>query len=89
MASRERLGEDRFVDVYNVDVVRDPVATFEKLYAELGYELNEGLRAKLGDYHRRNAKGAHGSHDYSLEEFGLSDGIVRMAFSEYIDRFGL
>lgn len=89
MASRERLGEDRFVDVYNVDVVRDPVATFEKLYAELGYELNEGLREQVEDYHRRNAKGAHGSHDYSLQDFGLSDGIVRMAFSEYIDRYGL
>jgi len=89
MASRERLGEDRFVDVHNADVVKDPVGTFEKLYAELGFQLDDGLRSRLEDYHRRNAKGAHGSHDYTPEEFGLSDVRVRDAFREYIDRFGL
>ncbi|HKX79682.1 MAG TPA: sulfotransferase [Novosphingobium sp.] len=89
MASRDRLGEDRFVDVYNADVVKDPVGTFEKLYDDLGFDMDSRLRGKLDEFHRQNAKGAHGSHDYTPEEYGLDEKKVRAEFKEYIDRFGL
>ena len=89
MATRDRIGDHRFVDVYNSDVVRDPIAAFEKAYDELGFQLDAKTRARLADYHQENAKGAYGSHDYTPEEYGLEDSKVRAAFKEYIDRFGL
>lgn len=89
MATRDRLGEDRFVDVNNTDVVNNPIGTFERLYGELGFDLDADLRSSLEDYHRRNAKGAHGSHDYTPEEYGLSEAGIRQAFKDYVDRFSL
>ena len=89
MAARAKIGEHRFVDVYNSEVVRDPIGTFEKLYDDLGLELDATLRGKLEDYHRRNAQGSHGEHAYTPEEYGLSDQVVRAEFEAYIDRFGV
>jgi hypothetical protein len=88
MRSRDKLGEDRFADVWNRDLVADPIATFEKLYDRLGYTIDDAMRGRLEDYHRRNAKGAHGAHTYTLEEYGLSEERVNAAFAEYNERFG-
>lgn len=89
LQQREELGEEYFVDLYNSDLVADPIGTFEKLYEQLGYTIDADLRAKLEDYHARNAKGAHGEHTYSAEEYGLDPAEIRAAFKGYIDRFGL
>lgn len=88
LRARDRLGEDRFADVYNRDLVADPVATFERLYDRLGMSIDDALRARLEDYHRRNAKGAHGEHRYTAEEFGLSEDKINERFEEYLERFG-
>ena len=32
---------------------------------------------------------AHGPHRYALEDFGLSAGMVREAFGDYVERFDL
>ncbi|MBV1917282.1 MAG: sulfotransferase [Sphingomonadaceae bacterium] len=89
MRARDKLGEDRFLDVYNRDLVADPIGTFEQLYDQLGFKIDAKLRVRLEDYHQRNAKGAHGTHSYSLEEYGLSEKKINEAFSEYRDRFGI
>ena len=89
MAARAKIGEHRFIDVYNNDVAKDPIGTFEKMYDELALELDPGLRKRLEDYHRQNARGSHGEHAYTPEEYGLSDAAVRVEFKDYIDRFGL
>jgi hypothetical protein len=47
--------------------------------------MREGLEA----YNRRNAKGAHGEHRYTPEEYGTSREEIREAFADYIERFGL
>jgi len=89
MTARARIGEHRFVDVYNRDVVRDPVGAFEKLYDGLGYAVDADLRARLEAYHARNAQGRHGQHAYTAEEYGLSEPMIRAAFKDYVERFGL
>lgn len=89
LAAREAIGEHRFIDVWNDDVVAQPIATFEALYAKLGFDFTPEFRAGLDDYNRRNARGAHGEHRYSAEEYGLSREAIREAFSVYVDRFNL
>lgn len=87
LAARERIGEDRFVDVHNDEVVRDPVAALGRVYDHIGMDLPPGLAADIADYARRNAPGAHGKHLYTLAEYGLEDGAIRSAFAGYLDRF--
>lgn len=36
-----------------------------------------------------NFRGKHGSHDYGLEEVGLTPGRVRERFGCYVERFRL
>lgn len=89
LAARRRIGEDRFIDVWNEDVVRDPVGTFRALYAGLGFEFSDELQARVEAYNRRNARGAFGEHRYIAEEYGVTREAIRAAFGDYIDRFEL
>lgn len=89
LAARARIGEDRFVDLRNADVVADPVGSFEQVYAGLGMAVTPELRAAIADYGRRNAQGAHGEHRYTAEEYGLTRESIREAFRDYVERFGL
>jgi len=89
LEARERIGEDRFIDVRNDDVVKEPVATFERVYDWLGIPLDAELGEKLRAYNSRNAPGKFGAHRYTAEEYGLSEDMIREAFADYIDRFEL
>ena len=64
-------------------------APANEMYDKLGFELDSALRRRLAEFQKQNAKGAHGSHDYTPEEYGLSDEAVRAEFKDYIDRFGV
>lgn len=87
LAARARIGEHRFVDVFNEEVVRDPAAAFAKVYDHIGMDIGPDLARDIEDYSRRNAPGAHGKHLYTLEEYGLEEGAIRAAFAPYVDRF--
>jgi hypothetical protein len=87
MDSRDRLGEERIIDVRYGDLVRDPIATMRGLYQALGDEFSQaaesGMRAWLDD----NPQDRFGRHEYKLEQFGLSvDGLMPM-FERYLARF--
>lgn len=89
LAARERIGEHRFVDVWNRDVVSRPVETFAGLYDRLGFDFTSRLEADVAEYNRRNAQGAFGEHRYTAEEYGLSKDAIREAFAAYCARFGV
>ncbi|WP_245617743.1 sulfotransferase family protein [Nitriliruptor alkaliphilus] len=87
MQVRDRLPDDRVVDVRYEDTVRDPVGTTRHIYDRLGLEVTpaveEGVRAYLTD----NPRDKHGSHRYTLDEFGLDADEVDAAFAGYRGRF--
>jgi hypothetical protein len=89
LAARSRIGEHRFIDVWNRDVVAHPLETFAALYDRLGYAFTPDHEARVADYTRRNAQGAFGAHRYTAEEYGLSREMIRDGFGEYVKRFGL
>jgi len=87
MAARARIGEDRFIDVYNRDVVSRPIEIFERVYDHIGLDLTPELVARLEHYNESNAPGAFGKHSYTLEEYGMSEADVNSAFADYLARF--
>ena len=87
LVARDRLGEHRFIDLWNRDVVSRPVETFAGLYDRLGFAFTPTLEADLANYNRRNAQGAFGEHRYTAEEYGLTKDVIREAFVDYCDRF--
>jgi len=54
----------------------------------LGLDLGEG-RGPVEDWARAHPPGAHGVHEFALDEFGLEVSAVRHAFSAYLDRFAV
>jgi hypothetical protein len=89
LAARAAIGEHRFVDVRNDDVVQRPLEVFERIYAHLKMPLTTNLSRRLVEYNSTNAPGSFGTHHYTLEEYGLSAAAVRSAFRDYTERFAL
>jgi hypothetical protein len=87
MDSRDRLGEDRIIDVHYADLIRTPIETMRSLYRALGDEFTPaaeaGMRAWLAD----NPQDKFGRHEYRLEAYGLTPRKVRSMFERYLSRY--
>lgn len=89
MQVRDRLPADRVVDVRYEDTVRDPVGTTRHIYDRLGLEVTPAVEQGVRTYLADNPRDKHGSHRYSLAEFGLDAEAVDAAFAGYRERFGV
>ena len=86
--TRDRLAP-RVVDVHYHDLMADPVATVAAILAFAGAPFTDGSRASVLAFAADDAKGRHGAHTYTAEQFGLDAGRLRRRFAWYIDRFGV
>ncbi len=89
LAAREKLDPGRFLDVRYLDFVEDPVAAVSDIYQYFDLPLGAAVAQALRDHIEAHPQGKHGSHDYSLAQYGLSEDQVRARFESYIDRFAL
>jgi hypothetical protein len=87
LASRARLGPERFFDVQHRALNRDPVGTLRQIYAFLDRQFPDDLGERVEVWVDENRSGSHGVHQYTLEEFGLSAARIRAEFAEYITAF--
>jgi hypothetical protein len=84
---RARLGESRFIDVHQSDLDRDPLGTLDRVYKFLGYEFTPQLRDRIVTWQAQHKSGAHGTHRYTAEQFGLSKEQIRSDYDFYIKHF--
>jgi hypothetical protein len=89
MAARAASDPARFVDVGYDELLADPLATVERIYEGFALELPAATRAALADHVASHPQNRHGSHDYSLAQYGLSPEAVTRRLAAYIDRFHL
>jgi hypothetical protein len=89
MAVRERLPAGRVVDVRYEDTVADPLGTTRRIYEHFDLELAPAVEQGVRDYLAANPRDKHGSHRYTLEEFGLDRDEVDATFAAYRERFGV
>jgi hypothetical protein len=87
LAARERMDPARVVDVSHDEFVRDPVAVACRIYRHFGLPETDAARAAFEAHAAANPRAKHGSHDYRLEEFGLTESGVRERFRGYTERF--
>ncbi|MEH6582913.1 MAG: sulfotransferase [Halioglobus sp.] len=89
MATRETIDPERILDVQYVDFVDDTMAVVDEIYQHLslpyGDEVRTGIKAYVDDHPR----GKHGSHDYQLQEFGLTEHQVLDRFANYIETYNI
>ena len=88
-AVRATAAEGQILDIQYADLVADPIATVQHIYAHHGYEFTEPFESTMRQWLAANRQHKHGSHRYTLEEYGLSEAQVHEDFSEYTKEFGL
>jgi hypothetical protein len=87
MAARARIGDDRFLDVHHRQLAADPMGTVRRVYDWLGLELTPAVEQAVLAWQRDNHPGAHGTHRYTPEQFGLEVGRIRSDYDFYTRHF--
>lgn len=88
MASRDRIGEDRFLDISQEDMAADAVGVAERIHAFAGLTLDDPTRSTMAAWAADNAKGSRGEHRYDAAQYGLTDDEILDAFGPYLERHG-
>jgi hypothetical protein len=89
VAARGKLGPDRFLDVHHTAFIARPMKELERIYDWLGMPITAEVRAKFETWLAANFSGAHGTHNYTAEEYGLSADAIRADYDFYIRAFGV
>ena len=58
--------------------------TVAQAYDQLGLAFTDAARAKVQAWADGHQPGHRGTHDYELADFGLTEGLVREVFSDYL-----
>lgn len=86
-AFRAKHGAGAILDVQYVDVVKDPIGECRRIYEHFGEPFTAETQSAMDGYMAANPKGKHGTHDYTLERYGLTREGVHAAFAGYIERY--
>jgi Sulfotransferase family len=87
IAERARIGEDRFLDVHHRQMVADPKGTIRRVYEWLDLELTPSVAQSIFTWQEANRVGAHGTHQYTAEQYGLTTSQIRSDYEFYIRHF--
>ena len=91
MRSRDRgcAPAERFLDLYYIDLIADPIGAVRKVYARFDLRFPEGLEERIRDFLRQNPRERFGKHRYRLEQFGLDLEEETRRYAAYRERFRL
>jgi hypothetical protein len=75
--------------VHYLDLISDPVATVEQVYAHFDLPLPRPVIETMHRYVAAQPNGGYGAHEYRFEDHGLNADVERMKFRPYMLRFGV
>ena len=75
----------QIIDVRFEDLVSDPLGTVRQIYAHFGYPYGEEFEQAMVDHLARERAAPRHRHEYTLEEFGLTQAQVIERSAEYCD----
>ncbi|MGJ8686682.1 MAG: sulfotransferase family protein [Spongiibacteraceae bacterium] len=82
MATR-REHPEAFLDVHYRDSISDPLTAVQKVYDFIGMSLTDAARDAMERYREDNKRDNRPVHDYSLEQFGLTEAGLKQQFADY------
>ena len=85
--TRDRVGEDRFIDVSYYDLIKDPFPQIERIYAFADQPLTQTALAAMKRARQANKQNKHGKHSYNLADFDLTKESIDARLKAYRDRF--
>ena len=87
LEARARIGEHRFVDLKYEELVKDPLAAARLVYQRMGREMTAADESAMRTWLAANGRDNRPSHQYSLEQYGLSAEQLKQDFKTYRERF--
>ena len=69
------------------ELVADPLGVVRRIYEYHGYEYSAEFETNMTQWLADNRQHKHGTHRYTLEEFGLEAVQVKADFAEYCEEF--
>lgn len=85
---RTKIDPSRYHCIDYRELVRDPGSAIERAYAHFGWPVSDAVRARLQEATRRQGE-FKSQHDYTLEEFGLSEEWLQTELAEVLDYYRL
>jgi hypothetical protein len=89
MESREKIPEPQIYDVRLRDIMANPMTVLEDIYSHFDLEFNEDIAGLLEARVHEKPTSQEGEHEYSIEDFGLTNEQVRETLKTYNERFGV
>ena len=83
MAVREKLGDERFLDVWFRDTVAEPLETIRKVYDFIGMNFTEEAGAEMRAWQNFNRRELRPAHNYTLDQFGFTESGLKQQFARY------
>jgi hypothetical protein len=81
--TRAVVGDDRIADVGYADLLADPVGVVRRIHERFGYPHSLEGEARMHRWLADNPQGKHGTHHYSLEQYGLDPATVNHLTAPY------
>jgi hypothetical protein len=89
LATRRRIGDDRFFDLHYAELMRDPIAVMRSLYRWAGDELADSTESAMRDWLDTHPQDRFGVAPYSLEGSGVTRSDLEPVFAEYLSVFDI
>jgi hypothetical protein len=80
---------ENFLDVYYLELVRNPMSVIRRVYQHFDLELTGQAEMAMRRFMAANPKDKGGVHRYSLAEFGMNPEEEKRRFQFYTDYFGI
>ena len=89
LATRRRIGDDRFFDLHYADLMRDPISVMRSLYDWAGDELTTSTEQAMLAWLDDHPQDRHGAAPYSLDGSGVTRADLEPIFDEYLSEFDI
>ena len=89
MEARKTIPESQLYDVRLRDMMASPMTVLEDIYSHFDLEFTEETARALEERIAEKPTSQEGEHEYSIEEFGLTNEQVRETLQSYNARFGV
>jgi len=87
LATRRRIGNDRFFDLHYTDLMRDPIRVMRSLYDWAGDKLTASTEQAMLAWLDEHPQHRHGVAPYSLDGSGVTRADLEPIFDEYLSEF--
>lgn len=84
---RKSSPEVDVLDLAYDDIEANGLDVARRVHDFIQVPLSEGAEKSISDWLQDNVQHMHGKHEYSLEEYGLSESEIEEKFSTYMKAY--